>query len=167
MGDSIKGMISMIIRKAQIGDIDGILKLLSQVLEVHAKIRPDLFVSGTVKYSRRELEEIIADTNTPVFVAAGEDNSILGHAFTQISVNTSQNMPKGMRSMYIDDICVDIAARRQSVGRKLFEYCISYAKELGVYDVSLNVWEGNDTAERFYKAMGMTVRKTTLEYIIT
>lgn len=71
MGDSIKGMISMIIRKAQIGDIDGILKLLSQVLEVHAKIRPDLFVSGTVKYSRRELEEIITNTNTPVFVAAG------------------------------------------------------------------------------------------------
>ena len=49
----------MTVRKATPDDIPHILKLLSQVLEVHAAIRPDLFVSGTVKYSADELKKIM------------------------------------------------------------------------------------------------------------
>lgn len=156
----------MDIRMANKGDIDGILQLLSQVLEVHAAIRPDLFISGTVKYKKEELEEIIDNKTTPVFVAVDDSGRVLGHAFTVLSVNKSQNMPIGMKSMYIDDICVDENARRQNIGRKLYEKCISFAKEQSVYDVTLNVWEGNDAARSFYESLGMTVRKTTLEYII-
>lgn len=156
----------MTVRKARHDDISQILKLLSQVLEVHAAIRPDLFVSGTVKYGADELREIIDDTNTPVFVAVGDDGMILGHAFVMINTNTSQNMPMGMKSMYIDDICVDENARRMNVGTCLYEYCIDYAKQLGCHDVSLNVWEGNESACSFYKSMGMKVRKTTLECVL-
>ena len=155
----------MIIRKAGSNDIPQILELLSQVLEVHAAIRPDLFVSGTVKYSADELKSIIENEDTPVFVA-DEGGTVLGHAFVQISVNTSQNMPAGMRSMYIDDICVDEKARRKNVGKALYDHALAYAKSIGCYDVSLNVWEGNDSARRFYESMGMRVRKTTLECIV-
>ena len=155
----------MIIRKAGSNDIPQILELLSQVLEVHAAIRPDLFVSGTVKYSADELKSIIENEDTPVFVA-DEGGNVLGHAFVQISVNTSQNMPAGMRSMYIDDICVDEKARRKNVGKALYDHALAYAKSIGCYDVSLNVWEGNDSARRFYESMGMRVRKTTLECIV-
>lgn len=156
----------MTVRKATIGDIPQILKLLSQVLEVHAAIRPDLFISGTVKYSSKELESIINDESKLVFVAEDDNGNVLGHAFTAISVNTSQNMPMGMRSMYIDDICVDENARRMNVGKSLYNHCIEYAKSIGCYDISLNVWEGNDSARSFYNSLGMKVRKTTLEYII-
>jgi len=48
----------MNIRKAQTKDIKGILSLLSQVLELHAEIRPDIFVSGTTKYSDQFLPKI-------------------------------------------------------------------------------------------------------------
>ena len=41
----------MNIRRATDKDIADVLRLLSQVLEVHAAIRPDIFVSGTTKYS--------------------------------------------------------------------------------------------------------------------
>ena len=155
----------MIIRKAGSNDIPQILELLSQVLEVHAAIRPDLFVSGTVKYSADELKSIIENEDTPVFVA-DEGGNVLGHAFVQISVNTSQNMPMGLKSMYIDDICVDEKARRKNVGKALYNHALAYAKSIGCYDVSLNVWEGNDSARRFYESMGMRVRKTTLECIV-
>ena len=155
----------MIIRKAGSNDIPQILELLSQVLEVHAAIRPDLFVSGTVKYSADELKSIIENEDTPVFVA-DEGGNVLGHAFVQISVNTSQNMPMGLKSMYIDDICVDENARRKNVGKALYDHALAYAKGIGCYDVSLNVWEGNDSARRFYESMGMRVRKTTLECIV-
>ena len=37
----------MEIRRAKKEDIARLLDLLSQVLEIHAKLRPDLFMSGT------------------------------------------------------------------------------------------------------------------------
>ena len=33
-------------------------------------------------------------------------------------------------------------------------------------NITLNVWEGNDAAYRFYKNMGMQVQKTTMEIIL-
>ena len=60
-------MSELIVRRALSKDIDGILKLLEQVNLVHFHGRPDLFKMAT-KYSRRELEHIIEDNSTPVFV---------------------------------------------------------------------------------------------------
>ena len=51
------------IRRAAEPDIGGILNLLSQVLEVHAAIRPDLFITGKTKYTHDELREIIKDAS--------------------------------------------------------------------------------------------------------
>ena len=45
----------MTIRRARETDIPKVLKLLSQVLELHAAIRPDIFIPGTTKYTREEL----------------------------------------------------------------------------------------------------------------
>ena len=156
----------MTIRRATNADIPGILNLLVQVDMVHHNGRPDLFKGPTTKYNAEELERIIADEKTPVFVAQGDNGDILGHAFVVMSVNTSQNMPIGMKSMYIDDICVDENARRMNVGTALYQHCIAYAKQAGCHDVSLNVWEGNESADKFYRSMGLKPRKTTLECIL-
>ena len=154
----------MIIRRALPGDVPGVLNLLHQVLEVHASIRPDLFIPGTTKYSEEELLAIFADDDTPVWVAVGEDGTVLGHAFCALEEpNGSPNM-KQFRSMYIDDICVDEAARGQHVATKLFEHVKEEAHRLGCRELTLNVWAGNEGAEKFYTAMGMTPRKTMLEY---
>ena len=49
----------MKIRKAEKKDIPRILTLLGQVLQIHAEIRPDIFISGTTKYTSCELEELL------------------------------------------------------------------------------------------------------------
>ena len=46
----------MNIRKASTKDIPRIKELLQQVLEIHANIRPDIFIPGTAKYTEKELE---------------------------------------------------------------------------------------------------------------
>ena len=55
------------------------------------------------------------------------------------------------KSLFIDDLCVDQEARGQHIGESLFEYVKSEAKQLGCYEVTLNVWAGNTPAEKFYK----------------
>ena len=50
----------------------GINDLLRQVLEVHRKVRPDLFKGGAKKYKDDELAEIISDGKRLIFVAEDE-----------------------------------------------------------------------------------------------
>ena len=68
-----------------------------------------------------------------------------------------------VRTLYIDDLCVDSNARGQHIGTTLFDYVMEFAKESGCYTVTLNVWEGNDSARHFYEKMGMFVRETQME----
>lgn len=156
----------MSIRRAQDKDIEGILKLLSQVLEVHAAIRPDLFISGTTKYTAEELKEIIADDLRPIYVSVDDNENVLGYAFCVVEQAPASNVLVPHTSIYIDDICVDEAARGKHVATGLFEYVRDEAKKKGYYELTLNVWEGNDGAEAFYKAMGFKTKKTNMEYIL-
>ena len=52
------------------------------------------------------------------------------------------------------------------VGSALFEFAKEEAKRLGCYELTLNVWEGNDGARHFYEKMGMKPKETQMEYIL-
>ena len=47
-----------------------------------------------------------------------------------------------------------------------FEYVKNEAKQLGCYEVTLNVWTGNTSAEKFYEKMGMRTKERQMEYIL-
>ena len=152
------------IRRAQEQDIDRVLELLGQVNMVHHIIRPDLFNIGT-KYTRGELAELFADDRRPVFVLE-EDGEIPGYIFTWFIDHSGDNIQTPIRELYIDDLCVDEKSRGQHVATRLFEYVKEFAAQQGCHNVTLHVWEGNDTAMAFYRAMGMKTQKMKLECVL-
>ncbi len=152
------------IRKAEKRDITGLIALLYQADAVHNAIRPDLFKGNTPKYSEAELEDIIRDENSPIFVY--DDGKVVGHAFCQIKEVKNHRLLQDIKTLYIDDICVDEASRGKRIGKALYDYVREYAKKEGCYNITLNVWGGNDSAMRFYEKMGMTVQKTGMEAIL-
>lgn len=152
------------IRKANKNDIGRIIELLHQVNMVHHEIRPDLFKSYTTKYNEQELEALLDNDSKPIFVY--DDGEVLGHAFCQITDVKNHKLLQDAKTLYIDDICVDEKARGKHVGKALYEFVRDYAKSIGCYNMTLNVWEGNDPALSFYKNMGMKVQKTGMEEII-
>ena len=152
------------IRKANKNDIGRIIELLHQVDMVHHEIRPDLFKPYTTKYNEQELEALLDNDSKPIFVY--DDGEVLGHAFCQITDVKSHKLLQDAKTLYIDDICVDEKARGKHVGKALYEFVRDYAKSIGCYNMTLNVWEGNDPAFSFYKNMGMKVQKTGMEEII-
>ena len=156
----------MIIRRAEPRDADRVLALLSQVLEIHARIRPDIFVSGTTKYSREEILAIFADESTPVFVAVDEKDEVMGYAFCDLRESAPKDNLVPRRLVYIDDLCVDEQYRGRHIGEALFRFVTEEAKRNGCYEVILAVWEGNDAARRFYEKMGMKPKETIMEYIL-
>ncbi|MBR3443927.1 MAG: GNAT family N-acetyltransferase [Bacteroidaceae bacterium] len=152
------------IRKAEKKDIQAIMALLHQVNMVHHVIRPDLFKPHTTKYDEQELEVLLADESKPVFVY--DDGKVLGHAFCQVTEVKDNQLLQDVKTLYIDDICVDAASRGKHVGKALYEFVRDYAKSIGCHNITLNVWEGNDAAYNFYRNMGMKVQKTGMEMIL-
>ena len=104
------------VRRAEIRDIPAILNLLVQVDLVHHNGRPDLFKGPATKYNAAELETILTDEETPVFVCTDAEDRVLGHGFCVMQHSGGQLLVEHT-TVYIDDICVDEAARGKGVGR--------------------------------------------------
>ena len=156
----------MNIRKASTKDIPRIKELLQQVLEIHANIRPDIFIPGTTKYTEKELENILSDENRPIYVATSEEDTCIGYVFCILKNQPFSNNMVPFKSLFIDDLCVDQQARGQHIGERLFEHVKNEAKQKGCYEVTLNVWTGNISAEKFYEKMGMKTKEKQMEYIL-
>ena len=156
----------MTIRRANEKDIPRIIGLLGQVLEIHAEIRPDIFIPGTTKYTDAELSEMLKDGSKAIYVAADENDTCVGYAFCQLREQPFSNNMIQFKSLFIDDLCVDKNTRGHHIGEKLFEHVKNEAKRLGCYEVTLNVWAGNTSAEKFYEKMGLKTKERQLEYIL-
>ena len=118
----------MRVRRAAERDLEGVHGLLSQVLEVHAAGRPDIFRSGTRKYTDEELLALFQDDAHPVFVAVDDDGAVLGHAFCEVQDYRESNSWQPIVSLYIDDICVDEAHRGRGVATALYRHVIAFAR---------------------------------------
>lgn len=156
----------MKIRRAQEKDMKDLDRLLFQVNMVHHKGRPDLFRAGQRKYTDDQLLEIIQDDKRPVFVAENEEGNVVGYAFCIFQQRLNDNILTDIKSLYIDDLCVDEACRGQHVGSTLYEYVKDFAREQGCYNLTLNVWALNEGARRFYEKCGLRPQKIGMETIL-
>ena len=156
----------MTIRRANETDLEGLNRLLRQVLEVHHEGRPDLFKGGAKKYTDEELVAILHDEGTPVFTAVDEDENMLGYAFCIFRQHEDHNILTDVKTLYIDDLCVDETARGTGVGRALYEHVRAFAKASGCYNITLNVWAFNENAKRFYERLGLLPQSIHMETIL-
>lgn len=153
----------MQIRKAQEKDIDRINELLYQVCMIHHQGRPDLFKAGTRKYTDQQLIGILHDEQTPVFAAVDDDDKLMGYAFCIFKQVKDDNILTDVKSLYIDDLCIDECFRGQGIGKALYLAVKEFARQNGCYNLTLNVWSCNTSALEFYKRCGFTPQKTVME----
>lgn len=154
------------VRKAENKDIPRIMDLLIQVDMVHHTGRPDIFKGPATKYNEKQLEMIIKDDTTPVFVCVDENDRVIGHAFCIYKQVIDDNVLTDIRTLYIDDICVDEENRGNHVGTALYEHVIDHARKEGFYNVTLNVWSCNPQALKFYEALGFVPQKIGMEIVL-
>lgn len=151
------------IRSAELKDIPAIKALLAQILAVHHVGRPDLFKPIGQKFTDEEIAKLITGSETPVFVYEDENGKVIAHCFCQSRGTPDDSCTYARSTLYIDDVCVDEAARGRHIGTALYEYAREYAKEHGYYNIILHAWECNPAAVAFYKSLGMQVRSYTME----
>ena len=150
------------IRRAENKDIDRLNAMLYLVQQLHAEGRPDIFKPGAKKYTTEELEAIIREDTTPIFVYE-EEGVVMGYAFCIYQYTPENEQLEERKVLYIDDLCVDEPYRRKQIGKQLFDYVVETARQNGCHSVTLNVWRVNPAAEQFYQKMGMQPLKTMME----
>lgn len=156
----------MTIRKALDKDLEGIKSLLLQVLTVHHNGRPDIFKGNTRKYTDDEIIGIIHNEKTPVLIAADGNDNVMGYAFCVFQQHIGNNILTDIKTLYIDDLCVDENIRGKHIGSSLYNAVLDFARENGCYNVTLNVWSCNESAMRFYEKMGLKPQKVGMEKIL-
>ncbi len=155
----------MQIRRAENRDLDGINRLLREVLMVHFHGRPDIFKPNAKKYDDEDLLAIIKDDKKPIFVAE-EDGEIVGYAFCIFQQYLENNILTDIKTLYIDDLCVSETKRGRHIGKSLYDYVLNFAKASGCYNLTLNVWSCNENALKFYEKMGLVPQKIGMEKIL-
>ncbi len=153
-----------IIRPAEERDLAAVNNLLEQVLRIHHDGRPDLFNASGKKYTDQELLGIFSDPLTPVFVYDCGGH-VLGYAFCAFQRVSSGSL-RPVKTLYIDDICVDEAARGRHVGKALFDHVRQFALRQGCHNITLHVWQCNPGARAFYESMGMQPQFTSMELVL-
>lgn len=139
-----------------------ITELLRYICELHAKGRPDVFVSGEPKYDEEGVCRLIDEKDTHVITAV-EDGRVIGYMIAKVKDGETGPHMRGMRTLYIDDICTAPEAARRGVGAALFEEAKRIGRDNGCVRVDLNVWEFNKAAIKFYEKMGMKVSRMHME----
>ena len=153
------------IRLAMEKDIPKIGDLLRQVCLVHHQGRPDIFKAGR-KYSDEELAELLKDKDRPILVAVDDADCVQGYCFCVYQQHLDDGALTAIKTLYIDDLCVDENLRGQHIGHTLYDAAVAMARENGCYNVTLNVWSCNPTALRFYESLGMTPLKIGMEQLL-
>lgn len=153
------------IRQATTSDIPRLLSLLEQVLQVHHRLRPDLFKGQGGKFSQQDLEEMLLDDKRPIFVYEDDKGEVQGHLFMILEEDQSPAMLPH-KTLFIDDLCVDETARNQKIGEQLYQFALAKAREWGCYNLTLNVWNANQAALRFYQRMGMLPQEMRMEALV-
>ena len=156
----------MLVRRAEEKDMNAIIDLLNQVLMVHHNGRPDLFKADCRKYTDSELLDIIKDDNRPIFVGVNDAGNVCGYAFCVVQQHIDDNILTDIKTLYIDDLCVDENKRQGGVGSIIYKYVLDFAKNNGFYNVTLNVWECNPSAKAFYEKCGLKPYKTGMEVVL-
>ena len=156
----------MKVRMAQEKDIARIHSLLAQVAMVHHKGRPDLFKPGKSKYTDEELKILLQDSSRPILAAVDENDCMQGYAFCIFRQYKDHNIMTDIKTLYIDDLCVDETMRGKHIGRLLYNAALDYAREHGCYNLTLNVWSCNESAMKFYESCGLKPQKVGMEILL-
>ena len=122
--------------------------------------------SISTEYTDEELIDIIISDTTPIFVGVDDNDEVLGYAFCKFIQHIDNNILTDIKTLYIDDLCVDEDKRGMHIGKQLYEYVLAFAKESECYNVTLNVWSCNESAMKFYEKCGMVPQKVGMEVIL-
>lgn len=154
----------MIIRNLVLSDYPAVDMLMSELHELHAEKRPDIYDPAEHIYSEEQFAEMLGNENT-FAIGAEIEGELAGICFFDIRGKNpkAKNGVVPNTTAFISDIVVGKKFRRKGIAKKLFEEAEKTAKEKGALRIDLMVWAFNEDAIEFYKSVGMSTQRFVFE----
>jgi len=150
MGDNME----IVIRRAAANDYDALCAIIDEVDSLHRDQMPHIFQKppGPVR-DREYILGLLADQDVGLFVAEVK-GQVAG--FVHVLVRDTPPWPVLVprRRAFVDSLAVGREFRRRGVGRALMDQAHEWAIAKGAVDIELNVFEFNQPALAFYRALG-------------
>lgn len=124
-----------------------------ELLEAINNLMPQL-TSHFEPLHEEYLKQLLAETNSHLFIARSKDSSILGVLTLNIfTIPTS-------KKAYIEDVVVDNNSQGKGIGKSLLNAAISYAREQKVNQIELTSNPNRVAANKLYQKIGFEKRAT-------
>lgn len=97
-----------------------------------------------------------AEKSRVIVVEQSSVGGLLAYAVLNKEQVEERTIFKKKTMLYVNDIGVRTEFRGKGIGKFLFAYIVSYAKELKADTLELNVFTANKPAVRLYESFGLT-----------
>ena len=154
------------VRFAEEADLPRVNELRRQVSDLHAKGRPDIFKPGFCRELQDRVYDLWRGEESDVIVAE-KDGVICGMASVEYLTKQESPYCHARRIYYITEFGVDEAFRRRGVGRELMDFMSADAKAKGFSSIELDMWSFNESALKFYEALGFRTFRRFMEHSLT
>ena len=154
------------VRLATLDDAEAIAHHTSNVQRLHSEALPDIFKPESAElFPPQKLATLIQDPNGIVAVAEIQ-GKIVGHICGAVVNRTENAFHQPDTYIYIQQIGVDDAARRQGAGTALVAFIRDRARSLGLTTMQVDHWAFNTRARDFFEACGFTPMKVTMRCVL-
>lgn len=151
---------NVVLRAATHEDYEDVCALYDQLTRVHALALPHFFrpVEGPA-LSPERFEAILANEDAVLFVAEHQSmhdkqETMIGMVSCYVLATPPFPMVVPRRIGHIEDLVVSEHVRHQGVGQMLAERVHQWARERGITEIELDVWEFPTSALAFYEKLG-------------
>ena len=153
-GDSLIEIRSMV--AADFPEADA---MLQELHLLHLTHRPDLYLPFEHVYAEPVYQAMLSD-HAHICLMAEADSFPIGLCIASVRERTCM---VSQRSIYLDDLYVKPAWRRQGAAAALLRRTEQRGRELGAARLDLMVWDFNTEALRFYERQGLLPQRHILE----
>jgi diamine N-acetyltransferase len=152
------------VRFAQNQDYNDVSNLVRQIHRIHVLARPDIYSPDPNPMGKDYFLKLLQEERSQVIVVEDQEQGrVVAYSVIRIDEPPKRPIHTSRKYIFIDDFCVDEQERRQGIGKKLFNFIISYGKEISATCIELGVSEFNKEAINFYENFGMQTRSRKLE----
>jgi ribosomal protein S18 acetylase RimI-like enzyme len=140
-------------------DVDALVALESKLFREDAGVHDEFAdVTWPDREGADDFARLLADP-TSLVLAARDGASVVGLLVGYVAGPSSHRQPvthASLRSMYLD-----AAYRRQGVGQQMVEQFLSWSRQQGCAEATVDHYAANDSAQRFYSRMGFAAQSVS------
>ena len=149
------------IRLAKKSDYESVIKIMSQVQDMHVEWRPDIYKHNDNLIPQEVFEKIIE--NDTFYVAVNQDSVVGVLEIVYRHVESPSHVTRDF--IFVDTMAIDENYRGMGIGHKMFDFLKQIKAEKNLDGIELQVNAKNSVAYEMYKKYGFTEKSINMELL--